>query len=161
MHTARHSLRLLQRIWIDGSLPPLNYLTAQYLFASITILSIAELYFETDREGDRKAIESATFLLQELRTLGNVAAQEYCEHLDSLFQRTSAYKAQRAQGPDVVITNTDMMVPGDPLTTGMAMFLPGVQDFLSQSNAELGVPLPFDDLDLSYFDDWPQGTEPQ
>jgi len=168
VHSARHSVRLLLKSWSTGTLPVLDYLAAQYTFAAAVILLLSSLTFETNRQTDRTDFESASYLLHQLKSSGNLPACEFCEHLDLVVESVATFEgrqpaSQTVPVPEIADTSnnaaTTQGVPipnaevstSDFITTGMAIFDPLVQQFLTQDETQFDLPfLPGDDL----FDDF-------
>jgi len=160
VHSARHSVRLLLRSWSTGTLPVLDYLSAQYTFAAAVVLLLSSLTFEANRHNDRTDFESANYLLQQLQSSGNLPANEFCEHLDLVVETVATFEGRQlasqtdpipetANMPDNVAlsqnvpTSTAEALPSDFITTGMAIFDPLVQQFLTQDEPQ---------LDMSFLD---------
>lgn len=153
-HSARHSYRLLMRSWVNGSFFTLDYLSAQYLFASATVLAISSLSLDNHTKSDQNDLESATHILQQLSRLGNLAATEFCTHLNAVLQSSATFRAGRGNqatgsGSSIVQASPAAVRP-DTVTTEMALFGPLVGDFLTQADTELGVPLLLDDSALDW-----------
>jgi hypothetical protein len=151
-HSACHSYRLLMRSWLNGSFFTLDYLSVQYLFASATILAIGSLSSDSQAKSHQNDLESATHLLRQLSMLGNLAASEFCGHLDAVLRSIATFKASRGESSE-----TSTMVQASPaagrpdtVTTEMALFGPLVGDFLTQTETELGMPLLLDDSALDW-----------
>ena len=169
--SARHSFRLLVQSWINGSLPALDYLSAQYLFAVCMVLAISSLCFDANSHADRNDYQSAHHLLSHLHRLGNIAAGEFCQHADQFPHCISQFETERGarvlepddQPDPSQSANILPFIPtssGD-MTTEMAIFQPLLQDFLVQADTELCVPLPSDYLDLDLGTPWPHEPEPE
>lgn len=159
VHSARQSYRLLTRSWIDGSLATLDHYSAQYLFAAATVLVISSLSFDANGQADKDDFDSATHLLRQLRDLGNISAEEFCCQLDILIQAIGVFEAGRTNpsgmtGPNFESALADYTFRNDPMASELGIFGPLVQDFLSQTDTELGVPLPLDDVVFDGFDFW-------
>ncbi|THY40903.1 hypothetical protein D6C97_09986 [Aureobasidium pullulans] len=151
-HSAGHSYRLLMRSWVNGSFFTLDYLSAQYLFASATILAISSLSNDSHAKSHQNDLESATHLLRQLSMLGNLAASEFCGHLDAVLRSIATFKAGRGEsteGSNLVQASPAAIRP-DTVTTEMALFGPLVGDFLTQTDTELGMPLLLDDSALDW-----------
>lgn len=170
MHSARHSFRLLTQSWIDGSLAPFDYLSAQYLYAAAIVLAISSLCFEASSYADDSDFQSAHHLLLQLEKAGNVASKEFCQHTEAVVKCISTFRAEKAQragltAVDSSYPSSGIPLPFDPsrsdgMTTEMAIFQPLVQNFLSQADTELGIGLPFDDMALGSLDLWSYGSAP-
>lgn len=163
VNSARNSYRLTMRSWIDGSLAMLDHYSAQYLFAAATILAISSLSFDTNSQVDKDDFESASHLLRQMRDLGNISAQEFYHQLEILIQNIGAFEAVRANPMGVPTfeargnlenSGTEYPIRSDAITSDLGIFGPLVQDFLSQTDAELGVPLPLDDIVFDGLDFW-------
>jgi hypothetical protein len=151
-HSACHSYRLLMRSWVNGSFFTLDYLSAQYLFAAATVLAISSLSNDSNAKSHQNDLESATHLLRQLSLLGNLAATEFCGHLDAVLRSISAFKAGRGGSSDetaLIEASAAAAVPPDTVTTEMALFGPLVGDFLTQTDTELGILLDDSALDWS------------
>jgi len=146
----------------------LDYLSAQYTFAAAVILLLSSLIFGANSQTDSTDFESARFLLQQLKSSGNLPACEFCEHLDLVVETVAAYEGRESgvqagsaletvNMPDGVASSRNLpvpdveAVPSEFITTGMAIFDPLVQQFLTQDESQLDLPfLPGNDL----FDDF-------
>ena len=180
VHSARHSIRLLLRSWSTGALPVLDYLSAQYTFAAAVILLLSSLTFETTRQIDRTDFESASYLLQQLKSSGNLPACEFCEHLDLVVESVATFEGKQPTSQTVSVPETANLpdnvalshnvpissveaLPSDFITTGMAIFDPMVQQFLTQDESQLDLPfLAGDDLfnDFDWFGTTTSNQEP-
>ncbi|KAI4715526.1 hypothetical protein E4T48_08280 [Aureobasidium sp. EXF-10727] len=151
-HSAGHSYRLLMRSWVNGSFFTLDYLSAQYLFASATVLAISSLSPDSHSKSHQNDLESATHLLRQLSMLGNLAASEFCAHLDAVLRSIATFKASRGESSEAstIVQASPAASRPDTLTTEMALFGPLVGDFLTQTDTELGVPLLLDDSALDW-----------
>lgn len=112
VHSARHSIRLLLRSWTTGTLPVLDYLSAQYTFAAAVILLLSSLTFEPSRQADRTDFESASYLLQQLKLSGNLPACEFCEHLDLVVESVATFEGRQPAShtlpmPEIANTSND------------------------------------------------------
>jgi hypothetical protein len=156
VHTARHTCRLLTQAWT--SLPALDYSSAQYLFAAATILAVSNLCLGSSVQADKETFQSAHHLMQQLDRLGNIAAREFCQHLDAVLECISRFEAEKSEHLLGVtpqqLSNMDVLRM-DEMTSEMAIFQPNLQDFLSYDNADLEALFPFDTTDL-----WPYVSMP-
>lgn len=165
LHTARHTCRLLTQAWT--ALPALDYSSAQYLFAAATILAVSNLCVGANASADKDTFQSAHHLMKQLDRLGNIAAREFCVHLDAMLECIAKFEAEKAQQQNDVTTTAEPVnatdgeqatalrfdsLRFDEMTTEMAIFQPNVQDFLSYDNGDLGALDPFD---TSAMDVWP------
>ncbi|KAH0032267.1 putative fungal-specific transcription factor, partial [Aureobasidium melanogenum] len=151
-HSAGHSYRLLMRSWVNGSFFTLDYLSAQYLFASATVLALSSLSSDSLAKSHQNDTESATHLLRQLSMLGNLAASEFCTHLDAVLRSIATFKASRGESSEAstMVQASPATARPDTVTTEMALFGPLVGDFLTQTDTELGVPLLLDDSALDW-----------
>lgn len=163
VNSARNSYRLLTRSWIDGTFAALDHFSAQYLFAATTILAVSSLSPDVNNQSDKDDFESATHLLRQLKDLGNISAQEFCYQLDILIQGMNLFGDGRSipLGMTVVDNRNNLeslqpeaMLGTDPTSSDFGVFGPLVQDFLSQTDTELGVSLPLDDVVFDGLDFW-------
>ncbi|KAI4829561.1 putative fungal-specific transcription factor [Aureobasidium sp. EXF-8845] len=156
VHTARHTCRLLTQAWT--ALPALDYSSAQYLFAAATILAVSNLCLGSSVQADKETFQSAHHLMQQLDRLGNIAAREFCQHLDAVLECISRFEAEKSEHLLGVtpqqLSNMDVLRM-DEMTSEMAIFQPNLQDFLSYDNADLEALFPFDTTDL-----WPYVSMP-
>ncbi|TIA44811.1 putative fungal-specific transcription factor [Aureobasidium pullulans] len=156
VHTARHTCRLLTQAWT--ALPALDYSSAQYLYAAATILAVANLCVGSNAMADKETFQSAHHLMKQLDRLGNIAAREFCQHLDAVLGCISRFEAEKSEQllgvTSQELSNMDPLRM-DEMTTEMAIFQPNVQDFLSYDNADLEALFPFDTTDI-----WPYVSMP-
>jgi len=156
VHTARHTCRLLTQAWT--ALPALDYSSAQYLFAAATILAVSNLCLGSSAQADKETFQSAHHLMQQFDRLGNIAAREFCQHLDAVLDCITRFEAEKSEQllgiTPQQLTSLDTL-PMDGMTSEMAIFQPNVQDFLSFDNADLEALFPFDTTDI-----WPYVSMP-
>ncbi|KAK6002093.1 hypothetical protein QM012_001731 [Aureobasidium pullulans] len=156
VHTARHTCRLITQAWT--ALPALDYSSAQYLYAAATILAVSNLCLGSGAQADKETFQSAHHLMKQLDRLGNIAAREFCQHLDAVLECISRFDAEKSEQ---LLGMTPQQVSNiDPLTmdeipSEMAMFQPNLQDFLSYDNVDLDALFPFDTTDI-----WPYVSMP-
>jgi len=132
--------------WVEGSLATLDHLSAQYLFAAATVLAISSLSLSSNSPSDKEDFESSSHLLKQLRDSGNISAQEFYHQLEIVMREINTFEAGRAAFGATTNLDSDTALRPDPVTSELGIFGPLVQDFLSQTDAELGVPLPLDDV---------------
>ncbi|THV64875.1 putative fungal-specific transcription factor, partial [Aureobasidium pullulans] len=156
VHTARHTCRLLTQAWT--ALPALDYSSAQYLYAAATILAVANLCVGSNAMADKETFQSAHHLMKQLDRLGNIAAREFCQHLDAVLECISRFEAEKSEQllgvTSQELSNMDPLRM-DEMTTEMAIFQPNVQDFLSYDKTDLEALFPFDTTDI-----WPYVSMP-
>lgn len=96
--------------------------------------------------------------MQQLDRLGNIAAREFCLHLDAVLDCITRFEAEKSEQLLGIIpqqlSNMDAL-PMDEMTSEMAIFQPNVQNFLSFDNADLEALFPFDTTDI-----WPYVSMP-
>ncbi|KAH0239027.1 putative fungal-specific transcription factor, partial [Aureobasidium melanogenum] len=156
VHTARHTCRLITQAWT--ALPALDYSSAQYLYAAATILAVSNLCLGSSAQADKETFQSAHHLMKQLDRLGNIAAREFCQHLDAVLECISRFEAEKSE--QLLGVTPQQLSSIDPLrmdemTSEMAIFQPNVQDFLSYDNADLDALFPFDTTDI-----WPYVSMP-
>ncbi|KAG9513670.1 putative fungal-specific transcription factor, partial [Aureobasidium melanogenum] len=156
VHTARHTCRLITQAWT--ALPALDYSSAQYLYAAATILAVSNLCLGSSAQADKETFQSAHHLMKQLDRLGNIAAREFCQHLDAVLECISRFEAEKSE--QLLGVTPQQLSSIDPLrmdemTSEMAIFQPNVQDFLSYDNADLEALFPFDTTDI-----WPYVSMP-
>lgn len=81
---ARHSIRLLTRAWIDGNFVTFDCFYTQSLFSSLIILAVSSLLDGIGSRQDRETYEEASRLLEQLKTAGNLVAQECSRHVEAI-----------------------------------------------------------------------------
>ncbi|KAI7780381.1 fungal specific transcription factor [Diaporthe eres] len=84
IRSARHSTRLLTRAWIDGNFVTFDCFYTQSLFSSLIILAVSSLLDGIGSRQDREAYEEASRLLEQLKTAGNLVAQECSRHVEAI-----------------------------------------------------------------------------
>ncbi|KAI4719615.1 putative fungal-specific transcription factor [Aureobasidium sp. EXF-10727] len=155
VHTARHTCRLITQAWT--ALPALDYSSAQYLYAAATILAVSNLCLGPSAQADKETFQSGHHLMKQLDRLGNIAAREFCQHLDAVLECISRFEVEKSERLLGVtpqqLSNIDPP-PMDEMTSEMAIFQ-NVQDFLSYDNADLDALFPFDTTDI-----WPYASMP-
>lgn len=116
---ARNSTRLLTRAWIDGTFLAFDCFFAQYLFSSLIILSVSSLLDEIGSRHDREAYEEATHLLEQLKTAGNLVAQECSHHVDAIestmlvhLEMSPKPQSDAADKPNVQVANSHIDCSG-------------------------------------------------
>lgn len=148
---------------MDGSFSTLDHTSAQYLYAAATVLAVSSLSFSANSQADKDDFESAAHLLRQLRDLGNISAQEFCYQSELMIKNIAEFEATRANATGVApfearnnfdTSGADFSMRLDPMASDMGIFGPLVQDFLSQTDAELGVPLPLEDIGFDGLDFW-------
>jgi len=96
--------------------------------------------------------------MQQFDRLGNIAAREFCQHLDAVLDCITRFEAEKSEQllgiTPQQLTSLDTL-PMDGMTSEMAIFQPNVQDFLSFDNADLEALFPFDTTDI-----WPYVSMP-
>ncbi|KFA67801.1 hypothetical protein S40285_04506 [Stachybotrys chlorohalonatus IBT 40285] len=153
---ARHSLRILTDSWIDGSLAMFDYNYTAYLFSAASILGVSILSIGRNDEDDRDAFESACYFLQVLKSIGSFGATEYCRHIDMM--RLASQTFLSGHGAENSTTDTELLarfsfghhqqLPSSTVTPAsgeqqmmtaeMALAEPSLQEFLAQSELNLG-----------------------
>ncbi|KFA54094.1 hypothetical protein S40293_05542 [Stachybotrys chartarum IBT 40293] len=153
---ARHSLRILTDSWIDGSLTMFDYNYTAYLFSAASILGVSILSVGRNDEDDRDAFESACYFLQVLKSIGSFGATEYCRHIDMM--RLASQTFLSGHGTENSATDTELLarfsfghhqqLPSSTVTPAsgeqqmmtaeMALAEPSLQEFLAQSELNLG-----------------------
>ena len=107
---------------------------------------------------DKETFQSAHHLMKQLDRLGNIAAREFCQHLDAVLECISRFEAEKSEQllgvTSQELSNMDPLRM-DEMTTEMAIFQPNVQDFLSYDNTDLEALFPFDTTDI-----WPYVSMP-
>jgi proline utilization trans-activator len=145
IRSARHSSSLLTECWISGSFPTFDYFYTQYLFSVAFILAISSLLDERDYRNDADSFETAVQFLEQLGQNGNLAAKEFCWHIDSFKLgmeelRTSNQEssAQPAQWSGRSHDETGLFSEaGKRVTTEIALAEPSLQEFLAQPDFDL------------------------
>lgn len=84
IRSARNSIRLLTRAWIDGNFVTFDCFYTQSLFSSLIILAVSSLLDGIGSRQDREAYEEASRLLEQLKTAGNLVAQECSRHVEAI-----------------------------------------------------------------------------
>lgn len=84
MSSARNSIRLLTRAWIDGNFVTFDCFYTQSLFSSLIILAVSSLLDGLGSRQDRESYEEASRLLEQLKTAGNLVAQECSRHVEAI-----------------------------------------------------------------------------
>lgn len=84
IRSARHSTRLLTRAWIDGNFVTFDCFYTQALFSSLIVLSVSSLLDGIGSPEDRESYEEASRLLEQLKTAGNLVAQECSRHVEAI-----------------------------------------------------------------------------
>lgn len=141
---ARQSMSWLKRSWTEGTYPPFDYFSTQFLFSSATILALSALMREPGCANDREDFMLACSFLQQLERSGNYAAREFCMHVDAIqaalvenlttgSEDTSALSCHVFGAPTTPRSMANGGVPMQmPLISGAPL-----QDFLDQSNLDL------------------------
>ncbi|RAL13745.1 transcription factor domain-containing protein [Aspergillus homomorphus CBS 101889] len=160
VHAARHSHSIILTRWINGSMPTFGYFHAHYLFSSALVLAMSS-FTPMGSAADMGLFETGLEVLRSMSENGNLAASEFYQHLKVLNECLGRYMSNRrgrsqrdaaaAIGPGVA----DAVVPvdgsvedflpvelreaGGGFTTAMAFMEPTMQDFLAQSDFDLGM----------------------
>ena len=159
---ARHSYRLLSEAWIHGSFAIFDYLKAQYLFSSSTILAISSLLGSARSQNDEEDFYNAAEILKQLDQNGNFGAEEFCQHLDEMKKLMGEANAERNhEQTGTVGTASGSVAQGvilpnyDGITGGMALAEPSLQEFLAEPdlNLQLSDTPTFEGMQTPY---WPE-----
>lgn len=186
IHAAQHSHSLIVQEWIDGWVPVFGYFNAHYLFSSALILAMSSVIPIENVNTDIESFETAMDVLRCMSGSGNFAASEFIQNLESVKHALASYREAKdmPQGRDTGDLTTVLpdLAPGIPVlerndalatvgsganlssnhpagefTTEMAFLEPTMQDFLAQSDFDLGllnmVDMPTNDSSELYF--WP------
>lgn len=171
IHAARHSHSLILKRWINGSLPVFGYFHAHYLFSSALILAMSS-FVPIGNPSDLGSFEAALEILQSMSENGNLAASEFFQNLQQVKFCLDSYRGRRsgnaaaaiglgniptsAIAPSVIPAESDLNPTANPavslgmqdtaqgFTTAMAFLEPTMQDFLAQSDFDLGLLHPVD-----------------
>jgi hypothetical protein len=146
---ARRSYRILTEAWINGSFPTFDYTYTQYLFSTAIILASSSLFQNQDSQNDCDDFEAAADLLHQLDQNGNLAAKEFCKHIEAtkiiLVRRASnEHQVSDSHGPDVTrhhgtLSNTQEARFTDRSADASRLTLaePLLHDLLSQPDLDL------------------------
>ncbi|KAH6719385.1 fungal-specific transcription factor [Leptodontidium sp. MPI-SDFR-AT-0119] len=190
IHAAKHSHSLIIHQWTSGSLPIFGYFNVQYLFSSAMVLLMSSLIATESATSDMEAFETAAQILRCMSGDGNLTAAEFSKNLEEVKRSFEIYKARRnpdhssgdASGAGVVDSalsltaengdistafgsgmNASMRNAPGGFTTEMAFLEPTMQNFLAQSDFDLGLLNPSemsgDASSALYFWNTPQWTE--
>jgi hypothetical protein len=97
--------------------------------------------------------------MQQLDRLGNIAAREFCQHLDAVLECISRFEAEKSEqllGVTPQQLSSMDALRMDEMTSEMAIFQTNLQDFLSYDNADLEALFPLDTTDI-----WPYVSMPE
>jgi hypothetical protein len=186
IHAAQHSHSLIIQEWIDGWVPVFGYFNAHYLFSSALILAMSSVIPIENVNTDIESFETSMDVLRCMSGNGNFAASEFIQNLESVKQALESYREAKdmPRGRDTSDTtagipepvpgvsalerndalatvtngsNLSSTYPAGGFTTEMAFLEPTMQDFLAQSDFDLGllntVDMPTNDSSELYF--WP------
>ncbi|KPM39216.1 hypothetical protein AK830_g7347 [Neonectria ditissima] len=143
---ARHSVQLLTECWIDGSFATFDYFYTQYLFSSLTILTVSSVLDGKDSNSDKESFQEAARFLSQLKDAGNFAAQEYCQHVAEIESAVEGVKMRRRDALETASSgefNFTRLIPEiddyspTQATTGTALVEPSLQHLLAQPELDL------------------------
>jgi proline utilization trans-activator len=139
IHAARHSNELLTEAWTEGTLATFGYFDAQYIFSSAVVLEIASIL--NSQSIDSTLMQSSAHQLQFMAESGNLAATEFCGHLDAVKLACEEYRSQVAISANTSATlnadeaNQEAPAVGmqfDCFTTERALAQGSMRDFLNE-----------------------------
>lgn len=144
---AQQSLKLLTRAWIDGTFVTFDCFFTQHLFSSLTILAISSLLDGVGSRHDRDSYEEASHLLGQLKNAGNMVAQEYSRHVETMETTMQARmkvnpqsQSDAAAGPTTQVLDSEIgrnFADGVLPTTDVPWPEPSLQELLSQPVLDL------------------------
>jgi len=176
--------------WIDGWVPVFGFFDTHYLFSSALILAMSSIIPIDHVNTNIESLETAMDILGCMSGNGNFAASEFYHNLESVKQALGSYReakdTPRIGDTDVMTTalpepalgapdpeRDDALVivgsgahvssnhPAGGFTTEMAFLEPTMQDFLAQSDIDLGflntVDMTTNDSSELYF--WPTAAQ--
>jgi proline utilization trans-activator len=139
IHAARHSNELLTEAYTEGTLATFGYFDAQYIFSSAVVLEIASIL--NSHNIDSTLMQSSAHQLQFMAESGNLAAIEFCGHLDAVKLACEEYRSRVVISTDTSATlnanETNQEAPSvgmqfDTFTTERALAQGSMRDFLDE-----------------------------
>ncbi|KAI5459024.1 fungal-specific transcription factor domain-containing protein [Mariannaea sp. PMI_226] len=152
IRSARQSCRLLSQSWINGDFGIFDYSYVQYLFSAAIILAIAGTLGRETSQGDIDEFNLAAGFLQQLEKNGNLAAMEFCSHIEETKLTLEALRSANYPQRRLSTSNNVGPQPSESLHSSFidqSSSIAGSNEIRHVLHNADGSP-----LSLSFLDDW-------